>query len=175
MNRKTCLKVAASTLLLLAASSSRAEQYYDHARVISATPEYERISVPYQECRDEPAPPRAYPRSGEREYGGSIIGGITGALVGNQIGRGHGREAATAFGAITGAIVGDRLQNQHNDDRWEPRTTRLCRDMERQESRLTGYRVMYEYGGHRYVTQMSSHPGKTVRVRVRVSVDAYED
>lgn len=173
MNRETFLKVVASSLLLIASTSSRAEQYYDQARVLSATPEYERISLPYQECRDEPAPPRTYPRSGEREYGGSIIGGITGAIVGNQVGRGHGREAATAIGAITGAIVGDRMQNQRSDERWESPALRRCRDVEHWENRLTGYRVMYEYGGHRYATLMANAPGKTVRVRV--SVDAYED
>lgn len=173
MNRKAMLKIAASTLFLLASGVSKAEQYYDQARVIRATPEYEQISVPYQECYDESAPARAYPRSGERAYGGSIIGGITGALVGNQIGRGQGREAATAVGAITGAIIGDRVQNQRIDNHWEPRTIRRCQDLERWENRLTGYRVMYEYGGHRYATLMSNDPGKTVRVRV--SVDAYED
>jgi len=168
MNRNTILKIAASTLFLLVSGASKAEQYYDQARVIRATPEYERISIPYQECYDESAPARDYPRSGERAYGGSIIGGITGALVGNQIGRGHGREAATAVGAI-----GDRVQNQRGDESREPHTIRRCQDLERWENRLTGYRVMYEYGGHRYATLMSNDPGKTVRVRV--SVDAYED
>ena len=172
MNRKAILKIATTTLLLLAPLAASAEQYDDQARVIRATPEYERISIPYQECQDASVPARAYPRSSERAYGGSIIGGIAGALVGNQIGLGHGREAATAVGAITGAIIGDRVQNQRVDDRWEARPIRSCRDMERWENRLTGYRVWYEYGGHRYVTLMSNDPGDSVRVRV--SVDAYE-
>lgn len=175
MNRHITLKIIAASLLLLTSGASRAmERYYDQARVVGVTPEYERISVPREECYDESAPsPRTYPRSSECSYGGSIIGGITGALVGNQIGRGHGREAATAFGAITGAIVGDRLQNQHGDTGWEPRPLRHCHDIEQWENRITGYRVMYEYGGRRHTTLMSTPPGNTVRVRV--SVDAYED
>lgn len=172
MKNKSIIKIVAATLLF-ASGAACAEQYFDQARVISVSPEYEQLSMPQQECYDESAPQSPYPRSGERTYGGSIIGGITGALIGNQVGRGHGREAATAAGAITGAIIGDRVQNQRNGDNWEPRTIRRCRDIERWDRRLTGYRVVYEYGGHRYSTLMSNDPGRTLRVRV--SVDAYED
>lgn len=156
--------------LTLASGAALAEQYSDRARVISATPEYDRVNVPRQECYDEYQPQQAY---GERSYGGSVIGGITGALVGNQIGRGHGKEAATAIGGITGAIVGDRLQNQNIDDNRGSRSVRRCRDIDRWENRIAGYRVVYEYGGHRYTTMMPNSPGNYVRVRV--SVDAYED
>lgn len=160
-----------AVIFALASGTAMAEQHYGQARVISATPEYERVHVPDQECRDEPVSGRPYYRSGERSYGGSVIGGITGALVGNQIGRGHGKEAATALGAITGAIVGDRLQN--SNDTWEARSERRCRDISRWENHLTGYRVVYEYAGHRYATVMANDPGNYVRVRV--SVDAFED
>ncbi|MEN6584532.1 MAG: glycine zipper 2TM domain-containing protein [Sulfuricella sp.] len=156
--------------LALASGAALAEQYSDRARVVSATPEYDRVNVPRQECYDEYQAAQPY---GERSYGGSVIGGITGALVGNQIGRGHGREAATALGAITGAIVGDRLQNQNIDDNRGPRSVRRCREIDSWENRLAGYRVVYEYSGHRYATMMPNDPGSYVRVRV--SVDAYED
>lgn len=171
MNTTKPVIAALATVFALASGAALAEQHYDQARVISATPEYDRINAPRQECHDEPMPSRPYYRSGERAYGGSIIGGITGALVGNQIGRGHGKEAATALGAITGAMVGDRLQN--SNDSWEPRVERRCRDIGRWENRLAGYRVVYEYGGHRYATIMANDPGNYVRVRV--SVDAFED
>lgn len=159
-----------SIALTLASAAVQAEQYTDQARVVSAIPEYDRVNVPRQECYDEY---RAEPVSGERSYGGSVIGGITGALVGNQIGRGHGKEAATALGAITGAIVGDRMQNRQIEDQRLSRNVRRCRDIDHWENRLSAYRVVYEYGGHRYVTTMPNDPGSYVRVRV--SVDAYED
>lgn len=169
--KTTKLSLAGLTVALaLASGTALAEQYSDRARVVSATPEYDRVNVPRQECYDEYQAAQPY---GERSYGGSVIGGITGALVGNQVGRGHGREAATALGAITGAIVGDRLQNQNMDDNRGPRNVRRCRAIDNWESRLAGYRVVYEYGGHRYATMMPDDPGNYVRVRV--SVDAYED
>lgn len=172
---KTKQHIAAAMLgvtLAMASGTVLAEQYYDLARVVSVTPEYERYAMPRQECYDEYQPGRSSGRSGERSYGGSVIGGITGAIVGNQVGQGHGREAATALGAITGAIVGDRIQNRPGDENWEPRTVRRCRNVEQWQERITAYRVVYEYGGRRYTTVTRDHPGN--ELRVRVSVDPYE-
>ena len=42
----------------------------------------------------------------ENETAGTIIGGVAGAVVGNQFGDGSGKTAATALGAIIGATVG---------------------------------------------------------------------
>lgn len=170
--RKSVLSALVAALSL-ASGLAAAEYLDDRARVVSVTPEYRQISAPRQECYDESAPRRPYYRSEERSYGGALIGGVTGAIVGNQIGRGHGREAATAIGAVTGALVGDRIQNRNDSDGWEPRTARRCREIEQWENQLTGYRVMYEYGGRRHTTIMAHDPGNYVRVRV--SVDAYED
>lgn len=172
MNSRKYVKTGIAALLLLASGAALADQQHvDYARVVSVTPEYERINAPSQECYDEQVTGRPDNRSYERSYGGSVIGGITGAIVGNQIGRGHGKEAATAFGAITGAIVGDRLQNQ-NDDQWGPRTVRRCRSVDRWENRIAGYRVVYEYAGRRYSDLMQNDPGS--KLRVKVSVDPYE-
>ena len=46
---------------------------------------------------------------GENETAGSIIGGVAGAVVGNQFGSGDGKTAATAVGAIIGAMVGGNI------------------------------------------------------------------
>ena len=46
----------------------------------------------------------------QESYGGNIIGGIAGALLGNQVGGGNGRVAATAVGGIVGAIVGGNVE-----------------------------------------------------------------
>ncbi len=43
------------------------------------------------------------------EEGGTAIGAITGAIVGNQFGRGSGKVAATMAGAVIGGIVGNSI------------------------------------------------------------------
>jgi len=164
-SKQSKLNLALFAAALVASSAALADDSDDYARVKSATPEYERVNSPRQECHGEYVPGSR--RSGERTYGGSIIGGITGAIVGNQIGGGHGREAATALGAITGAIVGDRVQNSARDDD-EGREVRRCRSVDHWERRLTGYRVVYEYGGRKYSTFMPNDPGRELRVRVAV-------
>ncbi len=176
-NTGNAVLTAAITLTLAvgAALSTRpahAEPYVDRARVISAAPEYERVNIPRQECYDEYEPRDRYNAPSEHSYGGAVVGGITGAIVGNQIGKGHGREAATAVGAVAGAIVGDKIQNRDYRDDREPRLARRCRDVPEVESRLTGYRVVYEYDGRRFTTVMPNNPGNFLRVRV--SVDPYE-
>src|SRR5213075_2995774 len=71
--------------------------YTDNARVLGVEPQFENVSVPRQECRSDWVN-EARP-VGRRDYGGAVVGGLAGALLGNQVGRGHGREAATAAGA----------------------------------------------------------------------------
>ena len=146
-------------------STAAADQYEDYARVKSATPEYERVNSPRQECASEYIQGNSH--KGERSYGGSILGGITGAIVGNQVGNGRGRDVATMVGAITGTIVGDRMQNSGHDDN-EGHEGRRCRSVDRWESRLNGYRVIYNYAGHDYSTVLPNNPGRELRVRVSV-------
>ena len=45
----------------------------------------------------------------ENETAGTILGGVAGAVVGNQFGKGSGRTAATALGAVIGASVGRNI------------------------------------------------------------------
>ena len=46
---------------------------------------------------------------GRSETGGTIVGGIGGAVLGNQIGGGTGKTIATALGAIIGAAAGGQI------------------------------------------------------------------
>ena len=45
----------------------------------------------------------------ENETAGTILGGVAGAVVGNQFGKGSGNTAATALGAVIGAAVGRNI------------------------------------------------------------------
>jgi outer membrane lipoprotein SlyB len=40
---------------------------------------------------------------------GAVVGGVAGALLGNQIGSGSGRAAATVVGGVAGAAVGNQI------------------------------------------------------------------
>lgn len=151
-----------------AATAAHAETFMDRARVRSAEPQYESVAVPRQECTNQVV--SEVHRTGSRNYGGAVIGGIAGALLGNQVGGGHGREAATAVGAVVGAMTGDNIANRDRSPQYVevPREVTTCRTVQDMQQRLTGYAVEYEYHGQVYRAFMPQDPGRFVRVRVSV-------
>ncbi|HEY9100830.1 glycine zipper 2TM domain-containing protein [Chitinimonas sp.] len=165
MNRLVIL----SSLIAAGFASAQAASFEDTARVRNVEPQYERISVPHKECSSEVVT-ETRRVGGERSYGGAVVGGVAGAIVGNQVGKGHGREAATALGAVVGALTGDRIDNRDNRVEYEdvPREVQRCRTVEDWQSRVTGYRVTYEYRGQQYTTTTRDNPGRTMPVRVSV-------
>lgn len=48
--------------------------------------------------------------------GGAVIGGLVGALAGNQVGSGGGRTAATIAGGVGGALVGNNIEKNRAGD-----------------------------------------------------------
>jgi uncharacterized protein YcfJ len=157
------------SLLAGAFAVAHAETYIDHARVRGVQPQYESVSVPRQECNNQWVN-EVRRTDGDRNYGGAVVGGVAGALLGNQVGRGHGKEAATAVGAVVGALTGDRLANGDRVEQYEqvPREVTSCRTVSDVQTRITGYRVDYEYRGQPYTTFMHENPGASIDVRVSV-------
>ncbi len=52
--------------------------------------------------------------SGGVNVPGAIIGGVAGAVLGNQVGSGSGRDAATVLGGVAGAAVGSQVGASRN-------------------------------------------------------------
>ena len=154
-------KLIISILCLGTLPLAQAVEFEDTGRVVRVTPMLEQVNFPRQECRTEYV--QVAP---QRSAGGSIIGGIAGALLGNQVGGGSGRVAATAAGAIGGAIVGDRVDN--NGAGMQEQAVRQCRTVDHWESRNNGYEVTYDYRGRNYTSVMGQDPGQRVRLRVSV-------
>lgn len=156
------MKISAALLGLasFAACAVQASDFTDTAKVVSSKPIYQTYTT--QECHlvTVAAPPQA-PQ--ERQMGGSILGGVAGALLGSQIGQGSGRVAAGALGAIAGAITGDRIQNDQAQAA-APQQQQVCRDVQRQE--ITGYEVHYVYAGHRASTVTNYPPGPTINIAI---------
>ncbi|MEZ5499742.1 MAG: glycine zipper 2TM domain-containing protein [Steroidobacteraceae bacterium] len=164
---------------------------YEYADVIDVEPMLRqvRVSVPVRECYEETRYEDRYARRGDPRRPGTagamILGGIVGAAIGNQIGRGDGRRTATVAGAIIGSALGHDAgeRARANDPRYgnadhrrdEPYTVERCdtRYREEVEERVEGYRVTYEYAGRRYTTRLPYDPGKQIRVRVDVEPDDY--
>ena len=144
--------------------------FEDYARVREVDPQYEKVNVPRKECYSEYVPQTRYERSGQRSLVGPLIGGVAGGLLGSQVGKGNGKVAAAAVGAGVGAIVGDRLGNRDREREVHyEREVRRCQMVDNWESRLSGYRVVYEYAGHVYTTLLPYDPGSKLAVNVSVT------
>ncbi len=172
---------------------------YDYARVTNVEPIRTRVRVrtPERECWQETRydDDGYYDRGGLRSIadqyaprssaGNMILGGIVGAAIGNQIGSGDGRRAATVAGAIIGSAIGHDIAARRdargtNDSRYgyddrgsRAYTVERCgtRYREDWEERIDGYRVTYEYNGIRQTTRLPYDPGRQLRVRVEVRPD----
>jgi uncharacterized protein YcfJ len=157
---------------------------YDYARVVDVDPIFRevRVRVPERECwtetrYEEPHYSDPGPREPHRAAGSMILGGLIGAAIGNQIGSGDGRRAATVAGALIGSAVGHDAAARR-DSRYarseyaEPRAydVERCdvRYSSEYERRVDGYRVTYVYHGRTHTTRLPYDPGDRIRVRVDV-------
>lgn len=176
MKRLIIASLCASAVL-----GAQAEVYTDSARVRSAEPQYENVNVPRNECSSHWVEERGgrgdYDRQSgqDRRYGGAIVGGLAGGVIGHQIGGGTGKDAATALGVVLGAITGDRMENDGRRGQFDNRPAEVsqrevqrCRTVYDTQTRVTGYRVAYEYRGQNYTTFMRTNPGSSLPVRVSV-------
>ncbi len=166
MNKMKVL-VPALMSAIFSISAIANDQYTDTARVLSSTPQFERVNMPRQECRTEYQ--QSY-NNGDHSIVGAVIGGLAGGLLGNTVGRGNGRVAAAAVGAGVGAIAGDRLSN--NQYRGS-RPVQSCYQVDNWQTVTNGYLVTYEYNGRTYSTVTNAQPGRYIDVNVAVAPGRY--
>ena len=147
------------------------DNYDDRARVISVTPQLQRVNSPRQDCRTEYVR-ESYYENRDRSNTGAIIGGLTGGLVGSRFGGGNGRIATAVLGAGLGAIVGDRYDNNdlngRGRERVESRPVERCVSVDNYQNVPAGYLVNYEYNGRQYSTVTDNDPGRFIPVSVQV-------
>lgn len=165
MQHRSFSMIAAVAGLALAGSAFSTERHYERARVLSATPIYKIVEVPEtrEVCYDEEV------RYRRNNAGPTILGTIIGGAVGNQFGGGNGRRALTVAGAALGAAVGNDIgrRNGRTVTRVETQCD-LVRDY-REEERLAGYRVEYEYNGSVHTTRTARDPGDFIELEISVS------
>ncbi len=156
-------------------ASAGHDRYEDRARVISVTPQVERVNTPVQECRTEYVR-ESYYENARPSNGGAIIGTIAGGLIGSRFGGGNGRLVTTAVGAGLGAVIGDRHDNRYSargHERVETRPVESCHTVDRWETVNRGYLVDYKYNGRVYTTETVERPGRYIPVKVSVRPSGY--
>jgi uncharacterized protein YcfJ len=156
LSRPSCL---ASTALILGLGVTHLPaSAQETGRVISSTPLIQQVAVPRQVCTNTQVATQS-----QKSGAGALMGAIAGGAVGNNVGAGSGRTAATMLGVLGGAILGDKVEGAPPP---EVRTVQNCTNQVFYENRTTGYNVVYEFAGKQYSVQMPTDPGPTVRLQI---------
>lgn len=148
------------------AYAQRIQSTYVDAEVVSVRPVFSQSrcysSNTYQQPQYEQAP---------RSRTAPVLGGIVGAAIGNQVGGGSGRDAATVAGAVLGySITRDAQErNRYNERQYGQHRNRSYE--ERCEQRVESYDVIFYFNGREYQTRALYNPGPTIRLRVDFSVE----
>ena len=160
MKKAVFSALASSTLGFagLAATGAQAQGNQDMGRVISSTPIIQQVAVPRQVCSNQPVAVQQ-PKSGA----GAVMGALAGGAMGNAIGDGGGRAAATILGLVGGALLGDRIEGSPGA---QVQNVQQCSTQTFYENRTVAYNVTYEYAGKQYSVQMPQDPGPYVRLQI---------
>ncbi len=145
-------------IALALASVVGSAQAQEVGRVISSTPIIQQVAVPRQVCtQNQVVTP------GQKSGAGAAMGAIAGGAIGNSMGQGFGKDAATMLGLIGGALLGDRVEGTPAP---EVRQVQNCSNQVFYENRTTAYHVVYEFAGKQYSVQMPQDPGPSVRLQI---------
>jgi uncharacterized protein YcfJ len=143
---------------LACTSSAISVQAQEVGKVISSTPIIQQVAVPRQVCNNEQVVTQ-----GQKSGAGAAMGAIAGGAIGNNVGQGSGRAAATMLGLFGGAILGDKIEGPGTP---EVRNVQNCSQQMFYENRTMAYNVVYEFAGKQYTVQMPQDPGPTVRLQI---------
>src|SRR3954463_5002922 len=102
---KKSLILSLSIVGLADAAGAQAQEF---GRVLTTTPVIQQVAVPRQVCNTQQVVVEQ-PKSGA----GAALGAIAGGAVGNQIGSGGGRAAATILGVVGGLMLGERVEGNN--------------------------------------------------------------
>lgn len=103
------MKKVFAGLFVLFVDSSSAQIYSEPIQVINIQPKF--VTTYQRHCTQTQLSPS------DNSGVGTVLGGIAGGIIGNQVGRGDGNTAATVAGAVIGGMVGNRIgQDQVNQN-----------------------------------------------------------
>lgn len=154
-NQKKMKKFTAAFALVSIGTLTSAQEI---GRVISSVQVIQQVSVPRQVCTQEQVAVQQ-----NKSGAGAAMGAIVGGVLGNQIGGGSGKAAATALGIFGGAIVGNNLEGAPAP---QTQIVQNCMIQIVFENRVTGYNVTYEFNGKQYNVQLPRDPGLSIKLNV---------
>lgn len=141
------------------AGVASAQNIVDFGEVTNVSPRYATVEQRRQVCDDISYQSNPQP---ERNAGNYLLGGIGGAIVGNQIGGGNGKTIATVAGALLGANAADNRDARYS----QPSRCRMESNFVEEQR---GFNVTYVYMGRQFTTVTYAHPGNRIRLSINIT------
>ena len=128
--------------------------------------------VPVKTCRIEQIPIYGTQAGGTQASTADVVASaIFGGLLGNQVGGGSGKDAATLIGAIAGADIANK-KGQNKQVVVGQKQQEVCDVIMQQRSveKVTGYSTYIEFGGNIWnmTTTIPYGPGEFLSVNVDI-------
>jgi len=167
------------TTILILSSFVFAKEYRTHtyAHVTSSEPIYEyRYNKVYNDCEDDyyetSYEPRYYDNSNSVGLD-TLIGATLGVAIGNQIGKGNGRDVAKVAGGILGASIANhnRVDSYNSHHRkYKKRHYKECDNHYRTSKRkiLVGYKNYFYYRNTEHF-KITKRPKNRIRITKTIS------
>ena len=133
----------------------------EFAQVLNVQPAYTQVAKVDEVCSDVEVTHQE-PVRDERRIGGTAAGAIIGGLLGNQVGGGNGKKAATVVGAIVGGIAGNKIQERNQANRTYTTMETQCEQVTNYVDEVIGYDVTYTIGDQQGEIRMDQQPGETI-------------
>lgn len=167
---------AIATFAGLVAMSAQAESQYVYADVVDVRPIYQAVtvSVPQETCWEEQV---AINSSRHESKTPVLVSTIVGGAIGNALGN---NKSSQRVGAVVGAVLGHSVgrdivasNRRHEPTRYEVVEHCEVSEVFRDEERMVGYQVKYEYAGEIYAIQTENDPGDQIRLRIDITPTVY--
>ena len=170
------MMAAVATLVGMTAMPVQAESQYVYADVVDVRPLYQAVtvSVPQESCWEE----RVAIQSSRRESKTPVlVSTIVGGAIGNALGN---NKSSQRVGAVVDAVLGHSVgrdivasNRRHEPARYEVVEHCEVSEVYRDEERMVGYQVKYEYAGEIYAIQTENDPGDQIRLRIDITPTVY--
>jgi uncharacterized protein YcfJ len=169
--------VALAALASVISLSAQAESQYVYADVVDVRPIYQAVTVstPQETCWEERVAVRSSRRNDSKTP--VLVSTIVGGAIGNALGN---NKSSQRVGAVVGAVLGHSVGRdivasnlRHEPTRYEVVEQCEVSEVYRDEERMVGYQVKYEYAGEIYAIQTENDPGDQIRLRIDITPTVY--
>ena len=168
------MKILLATVAVLGFATA-AQAQTEYAQIIQVQPNYHTVyqNIPTTSCQNVEVP--IYGRTqGQASTGDTLFGALIGGALGNQVGGGKGKDAATVLGAIIGADVANKRSGSQQYITGYRVQQQCYQSVDRQQSTvIKNYTITYDWNGitARSFTNNQYNVGDQIPVSVSINAN----